>query len=122
MRRLLAVALAAFALAPASALASSSPEIRIATFNVSLNRAVEGRLVDHLSHPEVTDVFRAQARNVAEVVQRTRPDVLLINEFDYAPEAMDLFRDNFLAVSQNGARPIDYPYARGAFQHRPAPG
>ena len=27
------------------------------------------------------------------------------------PEAVDLFRDNYLEVSQNGAPPIDYPYA-----------
>jgi Endonuclease/Exonuclease/phosphatase family len=45
------------------------------------------------------------------VIQRVRPDVLLINEFDFAPAAVDLFRDNFLERSQNGAAPIDYPYA-----------
>jgi 3-phytase len=48
---------------------------------------------------------------VAEVVQRVRPDVLLINEFDFDPAAVDLFRDNFLEVSQNGARPIEYRHA-----------
>jgi hypothetical protein len=30
-------------------------------------------------------------------------DVLLINEFDFDPAAADLFRTNFLEVSQNGA-------------------
>jgi hypothetical protein len=59
----------------------------------------------------VDDVFRRQARNNAEVIQRTRPDVLLINEFDFAPQAVELFRKNFLEVSQNGARPIRYRYA-----------
>src|SRR5699024_8792404 len=40
-------------------------------------------------------------------------DVLLINEFDYVPgyAAADAFRENYLEVSQHGARPIEYPYA-----------
>ena len=111
MRRLLLAAIALLALAPAAQADPPRPDVRFATFNASLNRSNPGQLVDHLSHPEVDDVFRRQARNVAEVIQRNRPDVLLINEFDYAPAAVDLFRDNFLEVSQNGATPIHYPYA-----------
>jgi hypothetical protein len=50
---------------------------------------------------------------VAEIIQRVRPDILLINEFDYEPggAALDLFRENYLEVGRNGADPIDYPYA-----------
>jgi 3-phytase len=100
-------------LAAASAAARPSPQsdVRFATFNASLNRSAEGLLVTHLSDPSVDDVFRRQARNVAEVVQRVRPEVLLINEFDFDPAAVDLFRDNFLEISQNGSAPIKYPYA-----------
>src|SRR5215207_5925419 len=54
---------------------------RFATFNASLNRAVEGELVADLSTPDDT-----QAQAVAEVIQRVRPDVLLINEFDFDAE------------------------------------
>jgi len=115
MRTLLLALAAALMLAPTASTAtkdkSKSGSVRFATFNLSLNRPAAGLLVDHLSHPEVDDVFRRQARNNAEVIQRTRPDVLLINEFDFDPAAVDLFRDNFLEVSQNGARPIHYPYA-----------
>ena len=111
MKRLLLAAIALLALAPAAQADSPRPDVRFATFNASLNRSNPGQLVDHLSHPEVNDVFRRQARNVAEVIQRNHPDVVLINEFDYAPAAVDLFRDNFLEVSQNGATPIHYPYA-----------
>jgi hypothetical protein len=115
MRKLLFVAVAVLILVPAAATASQhkskSDEVRFATFNLSLNRANSGDLVNHLSHPEVDDVFRRQARNNAEVIQRNRPDVLLINEFDFAPDAVEYFRKNFLEVSQNGARPIRYPYA-----------
>jgi hypothetical protein len=109
MRRFLLAVACALVLAPAAQ--ARDADVRFATFNASLNRGAAGQLVDHLSHPEVDDVFRRQARNVAEVVQRVRPDVLLINEFDFAPAAVGLFRDNFLKVSQNGAAPIDYPYA-----------
>ncbi|MCA1655835.1 MAG: endonuclease/exonuclease/phosphatase family protein, partial [Pseudonocardiaceae bacterium] len=82
--------------------------VRFATFNASLNRGATGQLVADLSTPD-----NAQAGEVAEVIQRNRPDVLLINEFDYVPDnrAADLFRDNYLERGQNGAQPIDYPYA-----------
>ena len=113
MRSLLVAVAAVLVVAPAAATAPNekSKEVRFATFNASLNRNAAGLLVEHLSHPEVDDVFRRQARNVAEVIQRTHPDVVLINEFDFAPAAVDLFRDNFLEVSQNGAVPAHYPYA-----------
>ena len=81
-------------------------KVRFATFNASLNRATEGELVDDLSTPD-----DEQARNVAETIQRVDPDVVLINEFDYAPGAVDLFRDNYLERSQRGARPVRYRYA-----------
>jgi hypothetical protein len=80
--------------------------VRFATFNASLNRNVEGQLVSDLSTPA-----NQQARNVAETIQRVDPDVVLINEFDYAPAAVDLFRDNYLEVGQNGADPVEFPYA-----------
>ena len=112
VRAALLVVVSATALVAGSALAAPpSADVRFATFNASLNRASAGQLVSHLSAPGVDDVFRRQIRNVAEVVQRVRPDVLLINEFDFDPAAVGLFRDNFLEVSQNGAAPIEYPYA-----------
>jgi hypothetical protein len=81
--------------------------VRFATFNASLNRSAAGGLVADLSAPD-----NAQAANVAEVIQRVRPDVLLINEFDFDPEgrALRLFQENYLSVPHNGARPIRYPY------------
>lgn len=82
-------------------------DVRFATFNASLNRNAEGQLVSDLSTPG-----NAQASAVAEIIQRSNPDVLLVNEFDYVEGgvAAELFRDNYLAVSQNGADPVDYPY------------
>ncbi|HET6667130.1 MAG TPA: endonuclease/exonuclease/phosphatase family protein, partial [Intrasporangium sp.] len=82
-------------------------DVRFATFNTSLNRNAAGRLVADLSTPD-----NAQARAVAEIIQRTSPDVLLVNEFDYVEHgiAAELFRANYLEVPQHGADPVDYPY------------
>ncbi|MHB0775635.1 esterase-like activity of phytase family protein [Halomonas sp. WWR20] len=83
--------------------------LRVASYNASLNRAETGELLADLSTPD-----DPQAQQIAEVIQQARPDVLLINEFDYSPEAVDAFRHNYLGISQNGADPIDYPYAFSA--------
>jgi hypothetical protein len=107
MRSLFAVAAAALALAP-TALANPKPaEVRFATYNASLNRNFAGQLITDLSTP-----LNAQAAAVAEVIQRVRPEVLLINEFDFdaAGTALRLFQDNYLSLAHNGAAPIVYPY------------
>lgn len=80
--------------------------LRVATFNTSLNRTAPGELVRDLSTGE-----NAQARAVAEIIQRTDADVILLNEFDYADGAVEKFRENYLEVAQNGAAAVDYPYA-----------
>jgi hypothetical protein len=104
------VALDAAAMAASRDVADGSHDgrsARFATFNASLNRAADGELVADLSTPD--DV---QAQAVAEVIQRVRPDVLLINEFDFDAEglAARLFQRNYLSVGHNGARPISYLY------------
>ena len=79
--------------------------VRFSTFNASLNRNFAGQLRADLSTPG-----NAQAATVAEIIQRVRPEVLLINEFDFDPTAADLFRTNYLEVSQSGAEPIRYDH------------
>ncbi len=64
--------------------------VRVATFNASLNRATEGQLAADLSGEN------AQARAVADVIAENAPDILLVNEFDYSSEAVELFRENYL--------------------------
>ena len=91
---------------PADARGGGSPEpVRFATFNASLNRGNLGDLAAELAVPG-----SAQPDTIAEIIQRTRPDVLLINEFDYDPVALDSFRANYLEVAHGSAAPIDYPY------------
>ncbi|WP_448003488.1 endonuclease/exonuclease/phosphatase family protein [Agromyces bauzanensis] len=107
-------ALAATTLAAGSAAAeppewASDPvDLRVATYNLSLNRNAPGQLVADLSTGT-----NAQAKTVAEIIQRANPDIVLLNEFDYVADgvAVDLFRDNYLEVSQGGADPVEYPYA-----------
>lgn len=86
---------------------ASATDLRIATFNASLNRFNAGDLASELATPG-----SAQPATIAEIIQRTNPDVILINEFDYdaTGSAARLFQDNYLSVSQNGAAPVDYAY------------
>ena len=94
--------LAAAGTLPAAAADRPPGLIRIATFNCSLNRASAGELRRDLATPD-----NAQARAVAEIIQRVRPDILLLQEFDYdaAGEALRAFQANYLARPQNGAAP-----------------
>jgi hypothetical protein len=86
---------------------SNAPNVRFATFNASLNRFNEGDLAVELSTPG-----SAQPDVIAEIIQRARPDVLLINEFDYDAAGVSVreFQDNYLSVGHNGADPINYPH------------
>jgi 3-phytase len=81
--------------------------IRFATFNASVNRNATGQLITDLSTGA-----DPQLRNVAEIIQRARPDVLLVNEFDFYPDeqAARLFQRNYLSVSQHGATPIEFGF------------
>jgi hypothetical protein len=86
--------------------------VRFATFNASLNRGSAGQLIADLSAPG-----NAQADVIAEIIQRTRPDVLLINEFDFDDRgpggtslAARLFQDNYLSVPHGDAEPIAYAH------------
>lgn len=56
---------------------TANAEIRIASFNASLNRFSAGDLKTALTANADT-----QIQQVAEVIQRVNPDILLINEFD----------------------------------------
>lgn len=87
---------------------AAGDELRIATINASLFRDSEGELIADLSAPD-----DEQAQVIAETIQRQRPDILLVNEFDHDEDgqAVDLFHDNYLAVAQHGdTEPIAYPH------------
>lgn len=84
----------------------SSSKMRVATFNVALDRTQPGRLAADLA------AGHRQPRNIARIVQHIRPDVLLLNEFDHDGEGRDdrhlrRFCEDYLAAGEQG---IEYPY------------
>lgn len=80
--------------------------LRFATFNTSLYDEEHGGLIARL------DTGDEDARKIAAILQHQRPDVVLLNEFDYdaAGRAADLFQRRYLEVGQFGEAPIHYPY------------
>ncbi|WP_111805177.1 endonuclease/exonuclease/phosphatase family protein [Aeromonas allosaccharophila] len=114
---------------------AADPMVRFATFNLSFDRTAAGmltgelaltrteqdallaRLADgSLNGAEKTKALNVQQiRNVAEIIQRTRPDVFLLNEFDNdgkGESTADLkaFNNNYLAHAQHAeVTAISYP-------------
>ncbi|NUO74876.1 MAG: endonuclease/exonuclease/phosphatase family protein [Lysobacter sp.] len=80
--------------------------LRIATYNTSLYDDADGGLVRRLQGDD------AGARKIAAVLQRARPDIVLLNEFDYDADgrAADLFQQRYLGVGQHGGTALSYPY------------
>lgn len=98
----------------ASALAQPRPSpndghlrMRFATFNASLFGEAEGELAERLRGRK-----DEQLQRVAAVLQVIRPDVVLINEFDYDPtgRAPQDFIFNYLMRPQFGLDGIRYRY------------
>lgn len=84
---------------------SKPATVRVATFNTALNREKAGQLA-----AEVSKTGSAEAARIAEVLQRVRPDIVLLNEVDFDRDgaAIEGFRRNYLSVGQNGQPPIEY--------------
>lgn len=81
--------------------------IRVATYNVSFYRDRSGQFLQ-----ELLDGNAQQAQDIAEVLQRVRPDIVLLNEVDYDSEAavVDAFRSGYLEVSQSNLEPLLLPH------------
>lgn len=80
--------------------------LRIASYNASLNRSNEGDLASDLA---VTTT--EQIKQVAQIIQHVKADVILINEFDFNNGSnAKLFIKNYLEKSINGSEAIEYPY------------
>lgn len=90
---------------PAAAMPDTT--LRIATCNASLYDERSGGLIARLEGGD------EGARKVAAVLQRMRPDIVLLNEFDHDAQghAADLFQRDYLEVAQpGGGEPLRYPY------------
>lgn len=84
---------------------AATNSLRVATFNVSFYADDSGRLAQMLRAGD------AKVLNVVSVIQRVRPDILLLNEFDYESgnRSVDVFRDR-LRQARPDSIGIDYPY------------
>ncbi len=102
-----------------NAMAFETPtKLRIATFNVSMEAL---NYVEHapnsktqVSGNELTKALqenKQQIKNIAEIIQRVNPDIILLNEFDRINDKnIHYFLTHYLAESQNGQAAISYPY------------
>lgn len=81
--------------------------VRLATFNMALERREAGALTAELRTGE-----SAPAKKLAEIIQRVRPDILLVNEIDRDAEGdnLELLHSLYLQVSQNGQPALTYEY------------
>ena len=92
---------------PNDAPAPAASTLRVATYNTSLYSDETGGLIRELEGDS------AHARKIAAVLQRVRPDLVLLNEFDYdeVGRAADLFQHEYLETAQpGGGEPLRYPY------------
>jgi endonuclease/exonuclease/phosphatase family metal-dependent hydrolase len=86
---------------------NETAQLRVATYNTSLYDDADGGLVRRLEGDD------AGARKIAAVLQQVRPDLVLLNEFDYDAdgEAADLFQRDYLEQPQaGGGEALHYPY------------
>ena len=105
MRVLVLTILITNLLATGPLIAADPTRLRIATYNIAMGFDNAGDMAAALEsgkHPRL--------KQVAEILQRVRPDIVLLNEFDFDPEtdAAGLLNGNYLAAAQNGQEPIRY--------------
>jgi len=84
-------------------LAESPEQLRIATFNVAMGLENDGELAARLKAGDDERLAK-----LAEILQQVRPDIVLLNEFDYSPGSADLLRRNYLEKPQSGKPSISY--------------
>jgi endonuclease/exonuclease/phosphatase family metal-dependent hydrolase len=95
------------AAAASAGLGAEPIRLRIATFNTSLNREQPGALA-----ADLRTGTNSQVRQIAAVLQKIRPDVVLLNEFDHDADgaSLGLFRRLYLEVGQAGQTPLRLPH------------
>jgi endonuclease/exonuclease/phosphatase family metal-dependent hydrolase len=108
MRHVAPLLIYLIALTVCNAGVAAENRLRIATFNIAMGLPEQGQLGKNLVSGQE---FRLQ--QVAEILQRIRPDIIVLNEFDYDPDhdAANLINQNYLDKSWNGQPAIQYPYS-----------
>ncbi len=93
-------------------------KLKVASFNVSMDATnYVGRNPALTTNQVLINQLKnnnQQIRNIAEIIQRTRPDIILLNEFDYIKnpkDGVERFVSGYLNVAQHEKlEAIDYPY------------
>jgi endonuclease/exonuclease/phosphatase family metal-dependent hydrolase len=99
---------------------TATTKLRVATFNVSMEALNyikrSPNSSPNVSGNELTQALKQnnqQIKNIAEIIQRVNPDIILLNEFDRVNnqhENIRYFIKNYLAKAQNDQTAINYPY------------
>lgn len=103
------------------AIETKSPtKLRVATFNVSMEASNYVKRSKNskpkVSGNELTQALQQnsiQIKNIAEIIQRVNPDIILLNEFDRVDNKHKnilTFINDYLAEKQNGQASVHYPY------------
>lgn len=92
----------------ADSLVPPKPEnaVRVATYNTALSQDKSDGLITELQSDS------AQAKRIAGVLRVVRPDIVLLNEFDFSPDhaAIKLFLAKYLEAADGIGEPIRYPH------------
>ena len=103
---------------------TQASQLKVATFNVSMEalnyQPQENREMSNVTSKALQvalDNNHQQIRNIAEIIQRVNPDIILLNEFDNQVNnennqhhSLKKFIQQYLNKSQNGQSAIDFPY------------
>ena len=88
-------------------LADDADSVRFATFNIAMGLQSESELYERLISGEDERLKKAAA-----IIQQVRPDVLLLNEFDYFElDATLIFIKKYLETPQFGNRAISFDHS-----------
>lgn len=93
-------------------------ELTFATYNVSMeaeNYVPKGTkdISEQVLIKELASGSNAQIHNIARIIKTVRPDVILLNEFDYVKDPKQgvlQFVKAYLNPDSDGQKGIDYPY------------
>lgn len=82
--------------------------LRFASYNLGMFGSFEGQIAEQMNNANQFTRYK----RIAAVIQKVRPDVLVLMEFDYDSTGASLqkFNDNLLSVSQDGDDTLSYRY------------
>jgi len=100
---------------------AQATQLKVATFNVSMEalnyQSLETNHVSNKALQIALDNGHQQIKNIAEIIQRVNPDIILLNEFDNQNNNKDnqhhtlkTFINQYLNETQNGQTKINFPY------------